>query len=96
VVDEASNGRDGLSRALGDNHYDAILCDLMMPDLDGAMLFEELLQQRPELRSRVVFISGGAVTERMRAFIERPDVVVIHKPFAIERLVAAIERAAIA
>jgi PAS domain S-box-containing protein len=95
-VDEAQSGREGLDRALAGDGRQVILCDLMMPDLDGAMLFEELLQQRPELRSRVVFISGGAVTERMRAFIERPDVVVIHKPFAIERLVAAIERAAIA
>jgi PAS domain S-box-containing protein len=93
-VDEAQSGRDGLERALAGDARQVILCDLMMPDLDGAMLFEELSQRRPELRSRVVFISGGAVTERMRAFIERPDVLVIHKPFAVERLITAIERAA--
>jgi PAS domain S-box-containing protein len=93
-VDEAETGREGLDRALAGDLHQVILCDLMMPDLDGATLYDELTKQRPELRSRVVFISGGAVTERMRTFIDRPDVVVVHKPFAIERLVAAIERAA--
>jgi len=92
-VDEAESGRDGLERANG-NRYDAILCDLMMPDLDGVALHGELVQTKPELASRIVFISGGAVTARTQAFLQRPGVVVLHKPFAFERLVEAIERAA--
>jgi signal transduction histidine kinase len=94
AVDEAASGRDGLARAVGENRYDAILCDLMMPDLDGVALHHELASQRPELASRMVFISGGAVTARTQAFLQTPGVVVLHKPFAFERLVEAIERAA--
>ncbi len=93
-VAEAANGRDGLDRALAGDDRQVILCDLMMPDLDGATLYAQLLAVRPELAQRIVFISGGAVTERMRVFIERPDVVVLQKPFALEGLVEAIARAA--
>jgi signal transduction histidine kinase/ActR/RegA family two-component response regulator len=94
VVEEACNGRDGLARAIGTTRYDAILCDLMMPDLDGVTLHSELLAHRPELARRVVFISGGAVTPRTQAFLEQPGVVVLHKPFAIDRLLEAIVHAA--
>jgi CheY-like chemotaxis protein len=93
-VAEAANGREGLDRALSGDDRQVILCDLMMPDLDGAALYAQLLAVRPELAQRIVFISGGAVTERMRAFSERPDVVVLQKPFALEGLVEAIARAA--
>lgn len=93
TVDEAQSGREGLARAVGEDHYDAILCDLMMPDLDGVALHRELARERPELASRMVFISGGAITARTQEFLQTPGVVVLHKPFAFERLVEAIERA---
>jgi CheY-like chemotaxis protein len=93
-VDEAESGRDGLARAVGEARYDAILCDLMMPDLDGVALHRELTSKRPELAARMVFISGGAVTARTQEFLQTPGVVVLHKPFAFERLVEAIERVA--
>jgi PAS domain S-box-containing protein len=93
-VEEAASGREGLDRLIAGDGDQVVLCDLMMPDLDGAALYEQLLARRPELASRVVFISGGAVTERIRTFIDRPDIIVVQKPFVLERLIAAIERAA--
>ncbi len=93
AVDEAESGREGLERAVGDRPYDVIVCDLMMPDLDGVALHRELTRMRPEMASRMVFISGGAVTARTQAFLQTPGLVVLHKPFAFERLVEAIERA---
>ena len=66
----------------------------MMPDLDGAMLHDELARRRPPLAAKMVFISGGAVTERTRAFAERPEVVLIPKPFAVEQLLSALAESA--
>ena len=92
-VTEADGGVAGLEHATA-GAFDIVLCDLMMPDLDGAMVHTELARARPELAARMVFISGGAVTERTRAFAERPDITLIAKPFAVDQLLGALASAA--
>jgi len=92
-VTEADGGVAGLERAAG-GAFDIVLCDLMMPDLDGALVHHELVRTRPELANRMVFISGGAVTERTREFAERPDITLIAKPFAVDQLLGALASAA--
>ncbi len=39
-------------------------------------------------------ITGGAVTPHTIAFVERPDVLVLTKPFGVQDLSAAIDRVA--
>ena len=92
VVVQADGGRAGLAHALGDQPFDIILCDLMMPDLDGVALHAELVQQRPALIDRMVFMSGGAVSDRTRAFIGRDDIVLLAKPFTLDHLLAVLLR----
>jgi len=90
-VVEAASGRAGVELATSGPPFDAVLCDLMMPDLDGTAVHDELVRLRPAVARRMVFISGGAVTDRARAFIERPDIVLLAKPFTLEQLLAMIE-----
>jgi PAS domain S-box-containing protein len=73
---------------------DAILCDLMMPELDGAGFWEALADRAPSLRTRVVFLSGGVFGERAAAFEREHDVRVLSKPVSRERLLAELERRA--
>jgi len=84
----AASGREALALLLGDDpdaaRFDVILCDLMMPDLDGAELYEQLREKRPDLAARVIFVTGGAFTSRAREFIERSGVRTLEKPFDIE------------
>jgi PAS domain S-box-containing protein len=40
--------------------FDLVLCDVMMPEITGLELYEELLEKVPALASRVVFMTGGA------------------------------------
>ena len=89
-VVEAPGGKPGLERALHDD-LDAVICDVMMPDLDGVDVHAELERQRPALLPRVLFISGGAVSMRARAFAERRDIRMLTKPFSIAQLVEALE-----
>ena len=56
----AVSGREALARLVDDPDFDVILCDLMMHDLTGMDLFEELKAIRPELAERFVFMTGGA------------------------------------
>ncbi|MDF3067320.1 MAG: Sensory box histidine kinase/response regulator [Polyangiaceae bacterium] len=85
-VDVASSGRDALERLRKDRDYDLVLCDLMMPDLTGMDVFEEIERRYPTLADRVVFISGGGLTERSRTFIERHADRVLPKPIDSRQL----------
>jgi CheY-like chemotaxis protein len=78
------SGREGIKLLLDDGGFDLILCDLMMPDLTGMDVFEQVTQKRPELRGRFVFTTGGAVTERARKFIEGAQR--LDKPFRLEQV----------
>ncbi len=73
---------------------DVILCDLMMPELDGAGFWDALTARTPSLRGRVVFLSGGVFGERATAFVREHDVRVLSKPVSRERLLAELERTA--
>ena len=79
-VTSVSGGRAAL-RALGEGTYDAILCDLMMPEMSGMELHAELSRTSPALIDRMAFLSGGAFTEAAREFLARVPNPQIEKPF---------------
>jgi CheY-like chemotaxis protein len=86
------SGREAIELLLRDEAFDLILCDLMMPDLTGMDVFEEVSRQRPALRGRFVFTTGGAVTERARQFIEEKPDQRLDKPFRLEQVEALLRR----
>ncbi|MEY4510781.1 MAG: hypothetical protein RLZZ450_2903 [Pseudomonadota bacterium] len=61
--------------------FDVVVCDLMMPDLTGMDLYERVCVERSTLAKKFIFISGGAFTERARAFIASNARPVLTKPF---------------
>ena len=90
----ATSGREGLSRILAGEELDLVVCDLMMPDVSGMAIFEEVRRARPELGERFVFMTGGAYTDQARAFFEHVTVPRLEKPFDVaelERLLARIQ-----
>jgi PAS domain S-box-containing protein len=77
----ATNGRDALALLDADDRIDAIVCDVMMPDLSGVDLHDRLARRKPELARRMVFMTGGAFTRQATEFIERTTLPVLDKPF---------------
>ena len=75
----ASNGREALD-AIAQHRFDAIICDLMMPDFDGVDVHDALSHDYPDLLDRVIFTSGGAYTPRTAAFVGRPNITYVEKP----------------
>lgn len=69
---------EALARISAGEDFDVILCDLMMPDISGVDLWEAV---DPEVRKRILFLTGGAFTERASAFLERELPPLIGKPF---------------
>jgi two-component system NtrC family sensor kinase len=88
----ASSGRNALAQIEAGARPDIILRDLMMGDLSGADLFEILTRDHPELADRVLFITGGAFTERTRRFADAHADRVLIKPIAPEELRARLRK----
>ena len=66
--------------------FDLILCDIMMPDINGMKFYEELSETRPDMEPRVMFLTGGTNLPEVREFLDRVDKRCIEKPVARERL----------
>jgi PAS domain S-box-containing protein len=95
-VTTATSGREALELLAGDAPFDVVLCDLMMPDVSGMDVYERVAKERPELAARFVFVTGGAFTERARAFVERVGPAVVEKPFELASLPAMLRARAAA
>ena len=74
-----SRGTDAIQRIRGGQRFDAILCDLMMPDATGMDVYEGILQIAP--REAMLFLTGGAFTARAQQFLERVPNSTVEKPF---------------
>jgi two-component system OmpR family response regulator len=86
AVDVAGDGRDGLDKAK-QNAYDVILLDVMLPELNG---WEILQQLRPANTTPVLMLTArDAVQDRVKGLNHGADDY-LTKPFDIEELLARI------
>jgi len=56
-AESAADGREALPK-LEHGDYDAIVCDLAMPHMNGDELYQVCHERRRELARRFIFISG--------------------------------------
>ena len=90
LVSTASNGRHALAR-LQERHYDVIVCDLRMPELDGPAFYAILTRQYPALRQRVIFLTGDTGGEDNRTFLTQCGRPWLRKPSPITTIRRAIQ-----
>ena len=89
-VDIAANGMEAMDR-LRTSDYDAILCDLMMPRIDGEVLYNDVVRDYPFLANRFLFVTGQASRKAgFSDFVWRTGNELIEKPFDIQQLRTAI------
>ncbi len=69
---------------------DAILCDLMMPNMTGMTFREALKELDPRLVDRLVVVTGGAFTEQARSFAAS-GIPIVHKPVDVKVLRATVK-----
>jgi len=87
----ASGGAAGLAELERDRGFDVVLCDVMMPEVDGPAVYAALAERAPALLARLVFCSGGAFTRHARAFLAGISNPLLDKPVEVETLERAIE-----
>lgn len=71
-------------------YYEIILCDLMMPELNGMEFYTRLTSDFRDLATRVVIVSGGGFTPHVQAFLTRTGIPALNKPVALDTLLALI------
>src|SRR5438270_3853055 len=90
-VDEADGGRDALEKIAWDG-YDAIVLDLMMPEISGYDVLGAISQVRPNSKCVVLISAAGSVD------IEKADPTIVRaklrKPFNIHELIKAVDACA--
>ena len=89
-VTVVESGRAALALLGSGQAFDAVVSDLLMPELTGMELHAELERLDPRLAARMLFITGGAFTAQARAFAERMGERVVAKPFDVRALRAAV------
>jgi signal transduction histidine kinase/CheY-like chemotaxis protein len=92
TVVSATSGAEAIALLERDRAFDVVLCDLHMPGVDGIAVYEAVERMEPSLLVRFVFTTGGAVTARSRAFLDRVRPRVLAKPFPVEELFALLRQ----
>lgn len=89
--DLAANGMEALEK-LRETDYEAVVCDLMMPRLDGEALYNTVAREFPHLAGRFLFVTGQAVSRGgFTSFVHRSGSILLEKPFDIEQLRASLK-----
>ncbi len=92
AVVTAEGGESAVARLARDAGFDVVLCDLLMPGLDGMALCRWLEEHHPELVRRTVFMSGGVFTPRVAEFLATREHRLLDKPFELELALATVRQ----
>jgi len=87
ATESADSGGEGLSRALN-SHYDLVILDLLMPDLDGRQMLGKLVSARPD--QPVIVLSCVADVAAKVDCLERGAQDYLTKPFSLAELLARV------
>ena len=84
-VSVAAGGREAIARCRVES-FDCILCDVIMPELSGLDVLDALRREGRGLDRRVVLMTGGALTEPIRAALALSSNRILHKPIELDEL----------
>jgi CheY-like chemotaxis protein len=91
VVD-AGSGAEGLER-LSNGRYAGVISDIRMPGaVNGAEVHAWIQKNRPELKARIILISGDTANSDTQAFLAKSGAPCIEKPFRVQQLISVVEK----
>jgi len=85
-VEVYSSGREAIDRLRSGEPFDIVFCDLMMPEVSGIEVYNQVATVVPDLGSRFVFMTGGAFTAPAREFLETTPLLCLEKPFELRQV----------
>ena len=87
-------GREAMEHIANHLRFDAIVSDVMMPNMTGIELIEELQRVAPDQAERLIFLSGGAFTAQTRERLDQLGAPQLEKPVTANELRACVMRMA--
>lgn len=87
----AHSGQEALGLLATQQPFDLLLCDLMMPDMNGMDVYQAIEQRSPELVERIVFMTGGTYISALDKFLERVNNRRLKKPFSADDIRQLVE-----
>jgi len=90
-VEVAHSAHAALER-LSHSAFDAIVCDVMMPRMNGIELHARLVQLAPAQAGRMIFLTGGVFDEVAEHFLRRHQRWCMAKPFDPAELLDMVAR----
>jgi two-component system NtrC family sensor kinase len=88
-VDHAGDGEEALSR-VRNKTYDAVICDLKMPRIDGMTLYRAIAAATPALARRVIFVTGDVAGTDAERFLRESGCRWLPKPFRLTDLLRTV------
>ncbi len=94
VLDVPMPGEDGitLARFLREHHFDAILTDPHIPDLNGPDFFRQLKASYPHMVSRLAFITADTLGSVARRFLSESGLPYLEKPCEPQEVEALVQQ----
>jgi CheY-like chemotaxis protein len=93
-VQVAGSGREALTHLEAGERFDAILSDVHMPEMTGIELYERIGDRWPELLPRIGFVTGGAISDAARNFLDARRDRIFEKPGSLLQLEAFVTKLA--
>lgn len=89
----ASSAADGLQQ-LASFDFRGVISDFRTPgEINGADVQDWLRRHRPDLASRIIFITGDTASDETIQLLAQAGTLCVEKPFRVHQLMAAVEKA---
>lgn len=90
-VVSAGSGGEGLQH-LKDGNFVGVISDVRMPgETNGADVHQWIQTNRPELRGRIILISGDTANSETQTILRKESTPYIEKPFRVQELITVVE-----
>jgi DNA-binding NtrC family response regulator len=91
-VVSAESGAAAL-RLLASGQFHGVVSDMRTPGgVDGAQVHAWIMTHRPELASKLVFITGDIASEETAATLRQTGAPCVEKPFRVQQFISVVEK----
>ncbi len=92
TVVPTESGAEAL-RLLAQGNFHGVVSDMRTPGgVDGAQVYAWIAANRPELASRLVFITGDIANEETAATLRRTGAPCVEKPFRVREFISVVQQ----
>jgi DNA-binding response OmpR family regulator len=91
TIDTAASSQEAMVKVRA-NEYTMVILDLLLPDMNGFLLSQEIRRVRPGLGNRILFISGILFGQSTVEQLGTIGAGFLSKPFQLRALIEAVDR----